>query len=75
MRALPLLCLLLGLLSGRCFFFRNRSDNGVEAFLADLEQAPRGSEAAQVMSAFLQGLQNSKLLQDGSYVASLEPSL
>ena len=71
MRLLPVLLLTLP----TCFFFRNRSDNGVEAFLADLQTAPRGEEAALVMSALLQGLQNSKLLQDGSYVAWISATL
>ena len=39
----------------------------IDAFVADLETVPQGDDAALVMSAFLKGLQNAKLLTDSSY--------
>lgn len=39
----------------------------IDALVADLETVPQGSDAGMVMSAFLKGLQHSKLLTDSSY--------
>lgn len=56
--------------SGIAFFGRQNKagvTDTIDTLLADLETVPQGADASLMVSAFLKGLQESKLLADSSY--------